>query len=68
MLFSSLHLTWMISAFEIGFDLFQSEPHVLELALRVQLGLIHVVRRLRVGALPEDEDGARANLFTDRRR
>src|SRR5205085_12268690 len=51
----------MIGAFEVRLDLRQGKPRGLELHTRIERRLIEVVRRARVCALPEGDDGARAH-------
>src|SRR5262245_13113131 len=50
----------VVSAFEIGLDLVERKPRGFELPLRIQIGLIEVMLRLRVGALAELQQRHRA--------
>src|SRR5262249_7874030 len=59
----SPQFSWMIFAFQVGLDFFRGESDLLEFALRVEFGLIGVVRGFRVGSLPEPKYGPRSYFF-----
>src|SRR5262249_29641204 len=52
----------VINALRVGFDLRQREPRRFEFALGIKRGLIEVMRRIRIGALAEDENRTRLGL------
>src|SRR5215813_7233618 len=49
----------MINALRVRFDLRQREPRRFEFAFGVKRSLIGVMRRIRIGALAEDENRTR---------
>src|SRR5262245_42771689 len=51
--FRCWRLARMISAFEVCFDLLEREPGGFKLCLRIELGLIEVMLRLRIMPLAE---------------
>src|SRR5262245_52119959 len=52
----------VINALRVRFDLRQREPRRFEFAPRVKRSLIEVMRRIRIGALAEDENRTRLSL------
>src|SRR5262249_9326603 len=55
-------LTRVINALRVRFDLRQREPRRFEFAPCVEVSLIKIVRRIRIGALAEDENRTRLDL------
>src|SRR5206468_8567281 len=60
---ASVAVPWMVGLFQVGFDFLQAEIGRLELLPGVELRLVEVMWRRRIGILAKHQDGSRLGLI-----